>query len=439
MKLSRITVLGTLIAWILMSIGVASAQDKVVVTVWWSDGDEAQCMVDTVVDAFNEQSDNTILEAVLQADQWDVTRTAVSGGGGPDVVVTPGPSFVFELANAGLILPLDNYVDLFGWDEAFVDWALSLGLVDGELYSLSTELETMILYYNKTLFEEHGWELPDTMDDLMDLAAQIESEGIIPFSHGNAEWRPANEWFVSAFLNAIAGPDNVYAALTGDLAWTDESFVGAIDALDTMQQNGWFSGGLDIYYTITFDEFLAAFGNGEAAMNMEGSWRMSGINDFFGEAADNENDWDWIPVPSATGEDIFSLGTGSTYSINAWSANPDNAAEVVTYFFAPETQAAITVNCGLAPAPVRISADMLDGIDERQARLFEAIGEASDAGNYGYLTWTFWPPRSDVYIYEEIELLWDGQITTEDYLAGLNDVFAEELEAGDIPPIPLRQ
>jgi raffinose/stachyose/melibiose transport system substrate-binding protein len=55
------------------------------------------------------------------------------------------------------------------------------------------------------------------------------------------------------------------------------------------------------------------------------------------------------------------------------------------------------------------------------------------------LTWTFWPPRSDVYIYEEIELLWDGQITVEDYLVGLNEVFAEELESGDIPPIPLRQ
>jgi len=312
-------------------------------------------------------------------------------------------------------------------------------VVDGELYSLSTELETMILYYNKTLFEQNGWELPETIDDLMALAAEIEAAGIIPFSHGNAEWRPANEWFVSALLNSVAGPDNVYAALTGELEWTDTSFVEAISALDTMQQNGWFSGGLDIYYTITFDEFLAAFGNGEAAMNMEGSWRMSGLNNFFGEAGGNENDWDWIPVPSATGEDIFSLGTGSTYSISSWTENPDNAAEFLTYLFLPETQAAITVACGLAPAPVRISADMLDGIDPRQARLFEAIGEASDAGNYGYLTWTFWPPRSDVYIYEEIELLWDGQITVEDYLAGLNDVFAEELAAGDIPPIPLRQ
>jgi raffinose/stachyose/melibiose transport system substrate-binding protein len=435
----RITNLSLLAVLMLLSISMVSAQDKAAITVWWEEGDEGSCTAETVIDAFNEQSDTTIVEAVLQSDQWDVTRTAVSGGGGPDVIVTPGPSFVFELAQAGLIVALDTYSDANNWGDAFVDWALSLGEVDGELYSLSTELETMILYYNTTLFEENGWELPDTIDDLMALSEEIAAAGYIPFSHGNAEWRPANEWFVSALFNSVAGPDNVYSALTGSLEWTDESFATAISTLDTMQQNGWFSGGLDVYYTITFDEFLAAFGNGEAAMNMEGSWRMSGLSNYFGEAGGNDNDWDWIPVPSTTGEDIFSLGTGSTYSINAWSENPDNAAEFLTYLFSPETQASITVNCGIAPAPVRISADMLDGVDPRQARLFEAIGQASDAGNYGYLTWTFWPPRSDVYIYEEIELLWDGQITVEDYLVGLNEVFAEELESGDIPPIPLRQ
>lgn len=372
MKLSRIIGLSIAATLMLMSIGLASAQDKVASTIWINDSTEGQCLVDTVIESFNNQSDSTVMEAVLQAEQWDITRTAVSGGGGPDVVISPGPSFVFEMANAELVVPMDNYVDLLGWDESFVDWALSLGMVDGELYSLSTELETMIIYYNKTLFEEHGWELPTTMDELMDLAAQIESEGIIPFSQGNAEWRPANEWFVSAFLNNIAGPENVYAALTGELAWTDESFVEAISTLDTIQQNGWFSGGLDIYYTITFDELHAAYGNGTAAMNMEGSWHMSGVNDFFGEVAENDNDWDWMPVPSKTGDEIYSLGTGSTYSISAWSENPDNAAEFLTYLFLPETQASITVACGLAPAPVRITADMLEGIDARQAQIGRA-------------------------------------------------------------------
>ena len=80
----------------------------------------------------------------------------------------------------------------------------------------------------------------------------------------------------------------------------------------------------------------------------------------------------------------------------------------------------------------------MEGVDPRIARAFELFAEASNAGNYGYTTWTFWPPRSDVYIYEEIERVWDGQITTAEYLEGLNSLFAEELAAGEIPPLPER-
>jgi raffinose/stachyose/melibiose transport system substrate-binding protein len=87
---------------------------------------------------------------------------------------------------------------------------------------------------------------------------------------------------------------------------------------------------------------------------------------------------------------------------------------------------------------VRLEADALTDIDPRAASLYEALGTASDAGNYGYTTWTFWPPKSDVYIYEEIEKVWAGTITAEEYLAGLQQLFAEEQAAGDIPPIPER-
>ena len=43
-----------------------------------------------------------------------------------------------------------------------------------------------------------------------------------------------------------------------------------------------------------------------------------------------------------------------------------------------------------------------------------------------------------VYFYEEIDKVWAGQMTTEEYLQGLQDLFQEELTAGDIPPIPER-
>jgi raffinose/stachyose/melibiose transport system substrate-binding protein len=421
--------------------GEAQAPAKQTISFWFnppSGGEAVSCTVATAVDPFNETSETIFVEAVAQPNAWDATRTAIAGGGGPDIVVTPGPSFVFELAKAGQLLPLDDLADEFGWKDIFVPWALNLGKVDGALYSLPHELETLILYYNKTLFEQNGWEPATTMDELMALAKTIDDAGIIPFAHVNAEWRPANEWFVGEFLNHVAGPEKVYEALIGQRSWEDPDFVLAIERLNEMQQNGWFMGGLDIYYTATFNESHAAFGNGEAAMNIEGTWFLGGISEFFGEAAGNTNDWDWTPVPSTSGEAIFDIGIGSTWSINKSTKSPQAVAEFLTYFFSPATQGKLLSDCGAAPAPVRLEADALTGIDPRAAQIFEALGTSSDAGNYGYTTWTFWPPKSDVYIYEEVEKVWAGSMTVEEYLAGHQRLFEEELAAGDIPPIPER-
>jgi raffinose/stachyose/melibiose transport system substrate-binding protein len=177
-----------------------SAAAPVELSMWLGVGsqgsEQAQCVIDNIIEPYNAENAGVRVEAVLQPNLWDAMRTAVAGGGGPDVVTTPGPSFVFEMAKAGQLLPLSEYADSLGWSEIFAPWALSLGLVEGELYSIPHELESLILYYNKTLFEEKGWTPPATTDELMALAAQVAEEGIIPFSHANAEWRPTNEWFV---------------------------------------------------------------------------------------------------------------------------------------------------------------------------------------------------------------------------------------------------
>ena len=422
--------------------GEAAAPEIATISMWMGVGsagsEQAECLIASVIDPYNEMSEDVQVEVTLQPNSWDATRTAVAGGGGPDVLTTPGPSFVFEMAKAGQVLPLDDFAAELGWDQIFAPWALSLGIVDDKLYSVPHELESLILYYNKTLFEENGWEPPTTIDELMALSEQIAAADIIPFSHANAEWRPSNEWFVGEFLNHVAGPDNVYLALTGQKSWTDPEFVEAIEALNSMQENGWFMGGLDRYYTATGDERLAAFGDGRAAMNIEGTWALNNMFNYFGEEAGNANEWDWVPMPSVDGTAIYDLGMGSTYSINAATEHPEAVADFLTYYFSPDAQAAALVDCSYAPAPVALSEDALQGLDPRVAAAFAGLTQASSDGNYGYTTWTFWPPKSDVYIYEEIEKVWAGQMTTEEYLQGLDDLFQEELEAGDIPPIPDR-
>ncbi len=416
-------------------------EDKITISYWYDPpqgGEGATCYQENVIDIFNEESETIFVDAVAQPEAWNATRTALAAGEGPDVVRTPGPSFVFELAQAGQLLPLDDYVNSEGWDDLFVDWALSLGEVDGTIYSLADELETLVLYYNKTLFETKGWSPPSTVAELYELAAVIQADDIIPFAHANAEWRPANEWHVGEYFNHVAGPDRVYEALTGQISWTHPDFVTAIELLDEAQQKGWFGGGLEFYYTSTFDEIRGLLGSGEAAMNIEGTWVASDLDTLYFTEENGGNEWDWVPVPSQTGAAIYSIGMGNTSSINRNAAHPEAVATFLSYNFSPEVQARLLKNCGKAPAPVRLTDDAMEGVEPRIAAIFIDLANASDSGGYGYTTWTFWPPKSDVYIYEEIERVWSGDITAEEYLQGLDELFQEELAAGAIPPIPDR-
>lgn len=422
---------------------VPASTEKPVLSMWIDTGGDATvsaCIIEKVIGGFNAKEGNTFtVEGQPQANAWDAIRTAVAGGGGPDIVYTPGPSFVFEMAKAGQLLPLDSYATSLGWDKQFLPWALSLGKVDGKLYSIPHEIETLVLYYNKTLFEAKGWTPPTTMDEYLALTAKIKAAGIIPNGAGNSDWKPSDEHYWTMFVNHIAGPQKVYDALTGKTPWTDPEIEKAVETMNKAFTGGDFMGGLDRYYTTTSTEYLTALGDGKVAMVPSGTWWMGTIGKYFGEAAGNKNDWDWVSFPTTDGKQLFSLGIGSTYSINAATKYPQQSAEFITYYFSPEAQAISMTDCGVAPAPINITADQLKGLDPRRSRLIEQLNTAAGAGQYGYTTWTFWPPKSDAYIYDEIEKVWAGDVTLKDYLKGLDSTFQEEFKAGTTPPIPERK
>ena len=173
-------------------------------------------------------------------------------------------------------------------------------------------------------------------------------------------------------------------------------------------------------------------------MKIEGTWVAQALVEAIETGEYGDNDWDWVPVPSDSGEAIYDLGMGHTWSVNQKTQNPQAAVEFLTYFFSPEVQARRFRECGLVPAPIKLSEEQFEGVDERMAAMIAALSQASNAGDYGYTTWTFWPPKSDVYIYEEIERVWSGEITPEEYLQGLQALFDEEFTAGEMPPLPVR-
>lgn len=416
---------------------VPAAPEKSKVEIWFYPGEQWECVINNVIADFNTQSTTVQVDGIRKSQEVRTeVQLALAGGAGPDILTPFGPSLMPELVEADHVLALDAFAQQYDWDQMIVPWALELGRVDGVLYSLPVELETLVLWYNKTLFEEHGWQPPTTMAELQSLSETIAAAGIIPFAGGTGDCKPCHEWYFGEFISHVAGPEKVYQALQGAIPWTDPDIVRSVATWNDMMQKGYWMGGVDRFFTATFDEFTAMFASGEAAMNMEGTWFPGRVGPDFEKEAGME--YDWVPFPSETGEAIFTLGIGGTRSINSTTKNPQAAAEWLSYEFSPETQARMYVDCGIALAPVKVDAAMLEGIDPRMARLAADFAKSQDEGNYGYTVWTFWTPNSEVYIYDEIQKVLTGDLTVEAFLQGLDQVYQEDLAAGLRPPLPER-
>lgn len=415
---------------------------KVKVT-WWTENAEdpyQEALKRNFVDPFNAAHPDIELEITYNDSLDQILRTAVQGGSGPDIIQTPGPAFVAEYVAAGHILDLDQFAGKYGWKDKIFPWAMDVGKLDGKLYSLPLTYETMVMWYNKKTFADNGWKVPTNRLELEKIAEEAKAKGIQPFVNGNAGWKGVNEWLATVFYSNYAGADNVHAALSQKKQWTDPLMVESVGLLNDYMQKGYFRGSKENYYATDFPEIGADLASGKGAIDFEGTWAFGSMQGYF---TDNPNDWDWAQIPALRDgvTPVFDMGIGSTLSINAKSQNIDAAAEVLDWVYNDPKRSAQIIHDfpGEWVVPIKLSkGDFPADTDPRFIRALETIADASAKGNYGYTTWTFWPAKSDQYIIEKLEGVFNGQMTPEQFSSGLQDQFAQEAKDGKVPPIPAR-
>ena len=110
--------------------GSAKAQESVTLKVWDQfTGPEGEA-VDAVYAAFTEANPNIVIAREVIPDQQmrDTANVALSSGTGPDIVYyAPGPGYAGVLADPGLIAPLDDLAEEYGWNERIAAAALEEG------------------------------------------------------------------------------------------------------------------------------------------------------------------------------------------------------------------------------------------------------------------------------------------------------------------------
>ena len=92
----------------------------------------------------------------------------------PDIFITS--QILDETLAEERLIDLSGYGFVNGFYTAILDQVA----IDGGIYLLPVNSTMYGIYYNKTLMEEKGWEVPSNLAELEALCAQIRAEGLIP-------------------------------------------------------------------------------------------------------------------------------------------------------------------------------------------------------------------------------------------------------------------
>ena len=422
-----------------------SSKDPHKITLWYAPDDPSvkaqKQWTQFNVTPFEKKNPGLTVNAVLVNGQTfdQKQKVALAAGTGPDIITTAGSSTAIPYATAGYLSDLGAASKANNWASTILPWALDMGYVNGKLVSLPTSYESLVLYYNKTLFDKHGWKVPTDRDALVELADEMKSAGVIPFAAGNASYQGATEWLVSSYFNQVAGPGKLHAALSGSIPWTDSAFEASIKMMKDDFDAGWYAGGVKQYFATQDPQKYAQFADGKSAMMVSGSWEMSTFPDYFG-ADGNKNEWAWASLPplaSGIPSGVFPLSVGGTISVNAHSSSKAASTKYIEWMFSDTANMwGNALATGAEPLPIPFQpSDVPSGIDTRYAAQYQAINEASEKGMVGYVTWTSLGAKSESYVLDHADKVVNGNLTPAQFCQGLDQAFAADKKAGQLPTL----
>ncbi|MCD4532788.1 extracellular solute-binding protein [Nocardioides sp. cx-169] len=337
-----------------------------------------------------------------------VLQTQLRSGDGPDVFNWgSGPGFGGALAEAGLLYDMTDAYEDNGWE--VYDFAKERVTVDDKLYGLPGEMETIGVFYNKDLFAELGLEEPQSLADLEAAAKAVKADGKIPLSVGDKEgWEGGH--LLSMVLSSAVGSDGVKALIDGETSWDSPEVVEALEVWRDLNESGYLG---ESPTSVDYDNSLAPFYAGDAAMVPTGSWLVGEIDD------NAEFEAGYIPFPAPDGPGIFTGGLGSGPFVSAQATDPDVALELVDFLASPEHGEWTVENLHTIP-PMPLETSELE-VSPLFAQVLEDTATLSTTGDFGYNIDVLTTDAFNEALYDGVQAVLTGQQSPEEVAADLQE------------------
>lgn len=418
----------------------AGSREQIEFWFWGVAPKQRQVLEEQLIEPYNESQDEFELVVTYNEKVDGNIQTALAANGGPDIVYGSGPAFVTPYARSGKLADMTPYAEKYGWKDNILEAVYAAGTVDGKLYAMANSINTIGIFYNKEVLDEIGAEIPTDISSLEDALEKADKAGLYPSVTGNKGWQPVNENYSSMFFTAIAGPENMYKVLTGESKWTDEPYLDAVQTSADWYQKGWLGGGQ--YLNLNFSESMQLLADGKSPFFFGPTLAFQFATDFFNEEAGNVDALGFTAFPVITDglpSPLYTISTTASLSINANSPNQDEAAHIIDLMMQPDFAQGMTEQWpGYWAVPLKdleLSGPNMEGLSAAYAEAIDDVIPAINDGRFGYFTGTFFPAKTREKLID-IESVWLGEKTAEQLLQETESLFSNELEAGEVPPIP---
>ncbi|QTE02317.1 ABC transporter substrate-binding protein [Streptomyces cyanogenus] len=130
-------------------------------------------------------------------------------------------------AAKGLASPIDDVWEKIGGNFPEAMKKLSKG-ADGKYYFVPLTTYPWAVFYRRSVFRQHGYEVPTTWDQLVALCKQMKKDGLVPIAFGDKDAWPAMGTFdqINFRLN---GYDFHVQLMAGKASWTDAKVKAVFD------------------------------------------------------------------------------------------------------------------------------------------------------------------------------------------------------------------
>lgn len=283
---------------------------------------EAVDVFEQLEEEFNATHDDIQLKIESPNDAMTILKTRFIREDYPDILGIGGDINYSYFVDSDILADISDYEGLNTIKPAYVDILEGLEFVPTEgTYGVPYVANAAGILYNRDMFKEHGWEIPETWEEFIALCGQIQSEGIQPLFFGFKDtWTCLAPW--NALAVDLAPADVCRQVNRGETTFTEEYREISEKMVELLQY------GQDGPFAYGYNDACTAFANGECAMYTIGSYAVPQI-----KSVNPEMNIDSFVMPGCDKEEdnVLNSGVDLQFCVTSACKNKEAAYEVLDF------------------------------------------------------------------------------------------------------------